>query len=245
MGKCLRFVSVNIEGDKHLEKVIPFLQKQRPDVFCLQELQEQDIPLFEEELGVRMLFRSMDEGLKNKKGESLPPRGIGIGSALPLLSQESFLYKNMPQPPVVEDQRVANDDDRIFLIASFDFEDEIYTIGTTHFTWSMDGESTPEQLHDMAVMLEHLKDVESVAFAGDFNAPRGGATFAELSSKYKDNIPPSYTTSIDGNLHRAGHLERMVDGLFTTPDYEARGVELVPGISDHCAILATICKRVE
>jgi hypothetical protein len=47
-------------------------------------------------------------------------------------------------------------------------------------------------------------------------------------------------TSIDPKLHRAGALQLMVDGLFTTPGYEASDVMLHTGVSDHCAITARI-----
>ena len=75
---------------------------------------------------------------------------------------------------------------------------------------------------------------------GDFNAPRGGEIFGLLAQKYKDNVPQKYTTSIDGILHRAGPLPFMVDGLFSTPGYTVSHVEMVCGISDHCALIANV-----
>jgi hypothetical protein len=35
----------------------------------------------------------------------------------------------------------------------------------------------------------------------------------------------------------------MVDGLFTTPAYEAQDVKLVDGVSDHMAVVAPITKN--
>ena len=35
----------------------------------------------------------------------------------------------------------------------------------------------------------------------------------------------------------------MVDGVFSTPDYDVTGVTLHQGVSDHCAITAQIGKR--
>ena len=89
---------------------------------------------------------------------------------------------------------------------------------------------------------------------GDFNAPRmyegkPGEIFAMLAAKFKDNIPAIYETSIDVSLHRNGKTnaqelsDKMVDGLFTTPAYEASDVVLHPDISDHYAISATITRR--
>ena len=84
---------------------------------------------------------------------------------------------------------------------------------------------------------------EPFVLAGDFNAPRGGEIFSHIAERYTDNIPPHYTTSIDGTLHRAGPIPFMVDGLFTTPSYRAKGVHLEFGVSDHAAVAATIEKN--
>lgn len=89
-------------------------------------------------------------------------------------------------------------------------------------------------------LLETLGSFPELILAGDFNAPRGGEVFGTIAARYKDNIPPEYKTSIDGGLHRAGKLEYMVDGLFTTPQYIASKVRLIDGVSDHMAIVAEI-----
>ena len=67
-----------------------------------------------------------------------------------------------------------------------------------------------------------------------------------LKASDADNIPPQYPTSIDVTLHKRGRerphefADKMVDGLFTTPGYRARDVELHFGISDHAAVTALI-----
>ena len=89
-------------------------------------------------------------------------------------------------------------------------------------------------------LLACLEPEEEFTLCGDFNAPRGGEIFTALAMRYQDNIPLEYASSIDGNLHRKGPLPYMVDGLFTTPSYIASDVSLQSGVSDHCAILATV-----
>lgn len=75
---------------------------------------------------------------------------------------------------------------------------------------------------------------------GDFNAPRGGPIFDRLAAVYTDWIPHEVRTTIDPVLHRAGDLQIVVDGLFSTSSYRASGVEVLCGVSDHCAISARI-----
>jgi endonuclease/exonuclease/phosphatase family metal-dependent hydrolase len=89
--------------------------------------------------------------------------------------------------------------------------------------------------------MEKLSGLPDFILTGDFNAPRGRATWDTLAAKYKDNIPARYTSSIDPS-HRAGESPYVVDGIFTTPEYEARNVELHEGISDHKAVTATVVK---
>ena len=83
----------------------------------------------------------------------------------------------------------------------------------------------------------------SFVLTGDFNAPRGGEIFAELASRYKDNIPNHYQSSLDPDLHRVKNLKLMVDGLFSTPDYNLGEVRLINGVSDHLAVAAKVSKN--
>jgi len=92
----------------------------------------------------------------------------------------------------------------------------------------------------LCAVLETLGDF---VLAGDFNAPRGKEIFSLLAERYTDNIPQKYTSSIDGTLHKAGPLPYMIDGIFSTPLYEVVDVEMVCGVSDHCAFKAFVTKK--
>ncbi|OHA97257.1 MAG: hypothetical protein A3E02_01105 [Candidatus Zambryskibacteria bacterium RIFCSPHIGHO2_12_FULL_38_34] len=124
----------------------------------------------------------------------------------------------------------------------------VYTFATTHGTWTPKGVSADYQLRDFYKMISILDGLGDFVLAGDFNAPRMYKSFQLLATKYKDNIPAQYTTSIDINIHRHGKKETnanelltmMVDGLFTTPKYNALNVQLVNGVSDHMAVVADI-----
>jgi endonuclease/exonuclease/phosphatase family metal-dependent hydrolase len=91
--------------------------------------------------------------------------------------------------------------------------------------------------------LLELLDDRSLVLCGDFNAPRGKEIFSRLAAHWTDHVPLAHTTSLDPVLHRAGALQLMVDGIFSTPDYDVSGVRLHQGVSDHCAITARIGKR--
>jgi len=42
----LKFASINIECDKHLDGVVSYLKNFQPDVVCFQELFESDVLMF-------------------------------------------------------------------------------------------------------------------------------------------------------------------------------------------------------
>lgn len=127
--------------------------------------------------------------------------------------------------------------------ADFEKDGNIFRIGTTHFTWTADGQADEAQRRDLKNLFKILDATGDIAFAGDFNAPRGLEIFSALSERFKDNIPQHYDTSIEGNPRR-NSLKLMVDGLFTTSLYEAYDVEMISGVSDHYAIKARLRKGI-
>ncbi|MCD8527023.1 hypothetical protein LRY65_02295 [Candidatus Woesebacteria bacterium] len=129
---------------------------------------------------------------------------------------------------------------RTVQVVEVEQEGKKYRIANTHLTWTPNGSVTEEQLAAARNMLQHLKKYEALILVGDFNAPRGKETFQLLADTYTDNIPPEATSSLDPELHRAGPLPYMVDGVFTTSGYRVEHISLHTGISDHQGIVADI-----
>lgn len=243
MPTTLRLVSLNIERSKHLDLVIPFLEKANAEVVCLQELMERDISLFEKTLGMRGVFAPMtvhpSEGMQGIMG-------IGIFSRLPVQKTSSMYYVGSAdvipnfETITVEKKHAIN---HALVTYTVEKEGISFTVATTHFTWTPRGYSTDDgQRRDVQELLKLLEHIGEFVLCGDFNAARGGEIFSTIASVYEDNVPLTYTTSIDGNFHRAGQLPYMVDGLFSTKGYAVSGVEIVCGVSDHCALITTISK---
>jgi endonuclease/exonuclease/phosphatase family metal-dependent hydrolase len=248
----IKLVCLNVERSKHLDRIAPFLEEQKPDVLCLQELVEDDIPFFERLAGPCAIY------VKNSLHQADPPReGFvidcdGIFTRLPVIARDSTLYAGItgtvPTQSVDEKGNPLQRPNRWLTRVVVGKAGEQYCIGTVHFTWTPKAAVTDEQRHDMRELLRILSSFDDFVLCGDLNAPRGGEIFAMLAEKYKDDIPERYTTSIDVNLHRAGKIpsehmdQKMVDGLFSTPEYIVSEVELHIGVSDHMAITATIGK---
>lgn len=241
----IRLVSLNVERSKHLDLVIPFLEKQQADVVCLQELMEKDIAAISSSLGNPSVHFTLMTTIIGE-GRS----GTGIFSRLPIedSGMEYYVGGDGSQQQDVNDRSTFNNAERAFSWCDVAQSGATHRIGTTHFTWTPDGLPSEEQRMHMRELLSTLSRHREFILCGDFNAPRGGEIFAMLAQKYKDNIPSKYRTSIDVDLHRAGKIaskkmdEKMVDGLFSTPGYVVSDVELHAGVSDHMAITASIAK---
>lgn len=240
----ISLVSVNVERSKHLDLVLPFLRAHNADVICVQELMKRDIPAFEDATNAKGYFSERCVFLA-RPGEHEGIEGQGIFSKFPLLSTRTDCYAGQCAPLVRFGSDKAEAIGRIaraLTTVEFEAHGESFQIATTHFTWTPDGRVVTDMQREDLTSLLSLLEGKEFALCGDFNAARGLEIFDTLASRFKDNIPSRYATSIDGAIHRAGALPFMIDGLFTTPKYVASDVKLHTGVSDHCAITAMISK---
>jgi len=244
----IKFVSINIELDKHLDLVREFLEKEKPDVVCLQEVHEEDLSKFAKELEMETVFAPMSNiGKETYTEPPFFPYGVGILSALPVQKAWVEYYAGGAKEAKTRIfQGNSRQDPHPLVLATVQKGNLSFMFGTTHFTWTPDGNPDDLQRKDLKNLLNILKNIPDIVLCGDFNAPRGREVFDILAKLYKDNIPLSYTTSIDANLHRDKEnmcgKPLMVDGLFTTPEYQCSNVRLQNGVSDHMAIVAEISK---
>lgn len=231
----LSLVSLNVEASRHLDRVIPFLNGRRPDVACLQEVMATDLPRLTRETGMQAVFASM-RYLNVQDGPETPQLGLAILSKESPDSWEQLPYGDFHDVRFLDVHPNDPHTHTVLLTARFG----PYCVSTTHFTWTSDGEANTEQSINLERLLALTMRNKEFVLCGDFNAPRGKEIFDALAGRLTDNVPASALTSIDGNLHRAGHLQLMVDGLFSTPGYAVDKVEVVDGVSDHCAIVGTV-----
>src|SRR5258708_36372804 len=122
--------------------------------------------------------------------------------------------------------------------------EEKYTVANTHFTWAPNGETSDLQREHFKKLMEILDGVKDLSvLCGDFNAPRGSDIYTKLSQKFTDNIPAEVTSTLDPQLHRVGDKQLVVDGMFTGNGYAAENVQVMCGVSDHCAVVGELEKR--
>jgi exonuclease III len=253
----LKLISINIEGDRHLTTFIPFLQKEKPDVFALQEIFKERIPDIERETGTKLVcfFPMHTDSNIIHPGLTDTTLGVALFSNLTVknikglyyVGDESkvpkFIYSQNPTLEATIGSVVPNSSNLVLACGEFEKEGIFHQILTTHFTYTRDGIATPFQLEHLERLFKVLDTISGdFVLVGDFNAPRGRETWTRLAARYKDNIPDTYTSSLDPVLHKTAALKLpyVVDGCFTSEGYIAKNVSLISGVSDHMAIVALI-----
>ena len=236
----IKLISLNIEMNRHFERFVPFLKREQPDVVCLQEVSEFDFPKLKEVLQMEGRFEPMMRIVKARPERTLNTGTLGLAFFTRFPAQWFAKYYSGDRSEIPPEQDDNQGVRGALFGATLDVGGMPFTIATTHFTWTPDGEASAEQRADVEALLDVLKEFPDIAFCGDFNAPRGREIWERIASRYTDTIPREYTSSIDPVLHRAKGLAYVVDGLFTSPHYRARDVRLVEGVSDHKAIVAHI-----
>lgn len=236
---AIKFISVNVERDRHLDKIKKLLTESDVDFVCLQEVMQHEVS---ELAKTQNYFSYFSPTTRHQPGDE-QWEGIAVLSRCPLLVTNVHQYAG-PEMPGLYDKSTTETLQKtrryLLQVCEVEFDQKRYRFANTHFTWSRDGQADDYQRQDVKKMLEFLQGYQSLVFSGDFNAPRGREIFSTIAERYKDNIPSHYQTSLDKNLHRCGYLPYMVDGLFSTPEYTVSDVELVFGVSDHAAVRAEI-----
>lgn len=251
----LKVATINVQDHVNIERVTAFLDEYKPEVVCMQELFEEDFDYFREKHHYFGKFKPLcvTRFPDNRQNGPFKPRGIAILSLYPIAGSEEINYYLASDELLEVLPEQVEKENRFLLITDIEKNGSLFRIATTHFPKSLrrtqdepDKDNSDEyQLSVLELFLKKLEKIKDIVLLGDLNAPRGHHVFATLCRYLKDNIPLSYTSSLDPVLHRHGHeLNLMVDGFFTSEHYEASDVSLVEGISDHKAVIGFV-KRVK
>lgn len=242
---AVKLICLNIEREKHLGRLLPFLRLENPDVACLQEVFLDDLFHLGRELAMHVYFAPMTLYVR---GDDVTaehePEGVAILSKLPLQDVRRDYYATGGRvaghvvPFRHEDQETMQ---RVLLSGLLRSGAAEFRIATTHFTWTPDGHPDYRQRRDIQPLMALLGTFGDIVFCGDFNAPRGEEIFARIAARYVDGVPPAVTTTLDQHLHRVKGLQHVVDTIFTTPAYTT-DVEVIDGVSDHCALVGRVCR---
>lgn len=237
----MKLITLNMERSCHLDRILPFLQQEQPDLICLQEVMKSDLGSLQAASGLSHCAMSLMTQHPNEINRG--PHGIAILSRYECSESQEFVYSGQGDGSLLFDrtslETKLNTSRYLVLLVKTETPEGIFHVGTTHFPWTPDGQPRDFQFKSAEKIISQFS-TEPIVFTGDLNSPRGGPVFSLFSEQWQDCIPKQEKTSIDPKLHRAGPLELMVDGLFLSHHYQAKEVKLISGVSDHKAIVATI-----
>lgn len=243
-----KLISLNVERSKHLHRNIPFLQKERPDIVCLQEVFEDDQERFARELDMPYYVWLKDTYIDAEKSGAgkFGYSGVAIYSRTPFSASGSEYYY-MPEGGISLETGSApfvGTNAQGIVWASLSCEGAEYQIASTLFTCTAAGAFDENQKQDFQELKKILDRLGAHILAGDLNSPRGRGSWEQFVEYYgEDNIPTDVISTIDPELHRRKGLELVVDGIFAKVPYSVGDVQVVAGLSDHKALVATIEKR--
>lgn len=236
----LKLLTLNIQHDRHLDRVAAAIDSHLPDIVCLQEVFEKDCARLAAVGDYQVKYAISTLMPEGSKGNTSPRSwGIAVLTRVPASRQSVSYYADDPRIRIFKE---PNDPRRLVVMTEVDHEGRFYRIGTTHFTWSTNGTATDEQRADFARLKQVLLPYPHYVLCGDFNAPRGREMFARFTDELGliDHLPVDVTSTLDPKLHSVGNLELAVDTIFSTPEYRVTGVQVLEGLSDHKGILARI-----
>ena len=239
----MKLISLNIEFNRHLDRVKDFLQAEQADVVCLQELLQEHLPFFQEATGADVVHYAPMTRLQRHGVDDL--LGVGIFSRVPVSRWQVHLLGGEgsgTEPFKAETAASKHGSTRfVALEAVLATPTGDLPLLTTHFPVTVEGGMDEFQTGVCDNFLNLVAGYPTVAACGDFNAPRGRPIFSRLAAALTDTIPAHYETSLYGPFHKAGYqLPYMVDGLFVKGRANASNVALKAGMSDHHAIVAEL-----
>lgn len=245
----MKLITLNLEGDRHLDVALPFFARENPDILCLQEVYETDMVRIARDNAMHYAFEAMTLRPRGGIEETSQPFGIGLVSKKEIKRVSAHLYhETVPPLSRFDDstpERTNATIRRMVLIG----EIEGMKIGTTHFNWSPNGVEDEAQLEAFPKLIEALNTYSELLLCGDFNIPRGvNSLYGRLISHFTDCIPLEIIGSVDVSRHRrrdtpliAERISKyMVDYILTRGNYSVSDVRQVCGVSDHCAFVAEI-----
>ncbi len=244
----LKLISLNVERSKHLDRIFPFIRSENPDVLSLQEMLERDLPEFQRQSGLAHAIWLRDTFIDAPSNTGGQPdySGIALLSRWPFGAQGAEYYY-MPETGIIleakmmVDARATNAQGVVW--GSVEKDGEEFSFANTHFTWTQDGFPNELQETDFLALKAILSKIAPHILTGDLNAPRGRGMWEKFHALYdRDNIPADTETTVDPDLHKNKQLRLVVDALFSDGIYQVDNVRIVPGLSDHKAVVAEISR---
>jgi endonuclease/exonuclease/phosphatase family metal-dependent hydrolase len=220
MKRSIKLISYNIWHGVYLNPLVEFLDREQPDILCVQEVgtsglgQKKDTTNLHEVIQKKLDMQAHYEHMYSAdEGEGEYTIGVAIYSKYPILETTVLRYERETS----ETLRISDVDryhvPRVLLGCLLDVEPIPLWVFTTHFTISPDAKVTQHQVDNAQKVATFLNKFPEYILCGDLNTPHGSQIFDILKSDAFDVVGPGHPT-LHPTLHRVGHLGLQVDHAF-------------------------------
>ncbi|OGV95696.1 hypothetical protein A2W24_05500 [Microgenomates group bacterium RBG_16_45_19] len=244
-----KLITYNVWQGRHLDKVIQFLQSEKADIVCLQEVgmrgQGQgaaEVNLFEEikqGLGIDGIYRRY---FWADEGQGKYDMGIAIYTGLPVREIKEFRYERRATEEILE----AGGKDRyniprVLIGQKIGIGGGKLWVFTTHHTITPHAGVTEHQLQATKQVKGFLADYDEYILCGDMNTPYGNENYELLSQGLADVSKPTEPT-LHPTIHKVGYKRYHVDYVFI----KGKGIKQVStripvmDASDHLPVVVEL-----
>jgi len=249
----IKIITYNIWHGMYLEKVIDFLQQEKADIICLQEVarvgQKQravvpQVDLFNQiktGLGMDGTYQRMCWGTVGRGTFDI---GMVVFSAHPMMELTTYRYEREETGEVLEVDLGGKDQysiPRVLLGVKISAEQRNFWVFNAHHTITPNGGVTEHQLKATRVVKEYLNEYDEYILCGDMNTPYGNKNYDLLSEGLTDLSNPTEPT-LHPTIHRVGHKGFHVDYVFAKGDKIKHIKTRIPMIdaSDHLPVVVEL-----
>jgi endonuclease/exonuclease/phosphatase family metal-dependent hydrolase len=242
-----KLLSLNTEGNRHTDRIFALIDAQTPDIISLYEAPSSYLHL----LATRGYFTTFAPMCTHNPVAGDDTIGILVATKLPQTSTTHY-YTSHYGAIRPHDKHDAHSKSYPCITTTVTVGDTPTTVASVHLFDTWNGQASDEQDASIETLLLYLKTLPPHILCGDFNMPRGYNTnYERFTALYRDEIPATYTSSLDREIHRAGQRTDlnapifdiyMVDYVFSQAPYQVRDTTLHFGVSDHAAVTANISK---
>jgi endonuclease/exonuclease/phosphatase family metal-dependent hydrolase len=240
----VKFISLNLfEGGLFFEKVIDFLEKEKPDIVALQEVYDGKDSSFPENLRsieiLKDFFNGWDYHFAPEfllvRSEGKIEIGNAIFSKFPIKDK---VTKHFGIPFGEFDEKPPKGDYSIqpknMHCCEIEINKNTYNFCNLHGIWGLDGGDSEARLKMSEIIVDQIKDKKRVILAGDFNLKPNTRTIRNIE-KHLVNI-------FNGELDNTFNLN--VKDLDKYPGYASAVVDMI-FVSNDIRVLKHVCPRTD
>ena len=237
----MKILCLNTNRNSPLQNQRDLIERIIPDVICLQEMREDYFFEWLEIFESRGIFAP-------QWYEYMEEECVNVGSAIITTWKDSdfenhYYRGNSDSIPFFNGGNIEQAAiPRALQTATINVGGDTYQVANLHFTWAPNGIPSQTQINDAYKVSKILEKLKQFVLCGDFNTPVGSEAFRIMRSSATLAEVVDCDSTIDPNFHYEKNLKIVVDALLFTEPYMLNDIQLICGVSDHCALMANMEK---